>query len=114
MRSAEIGVECSSVTPVTVPATLRSFLILDAVHQPQASSQSVIDFCQKRSLSMSEADRERVWHAFLDKLLLPQRTDKNSTGEQCAAAAVLQFQEGRRLALVQVQLMKESNDLQST
>ena len=38
---------------------------------------------------MSEADRERVWHAFLDKLLLPQRTDKNYTGEQCAAAAVL-------------------------
>ena len=53
----------------------------------QAASQSVIDFCQRQSSSMSEADRERVWLALLDELLLPQRTAKNSTGEQSAGVA---------------------------
>ena len=39
-----------------------------------SASQSVIDFCQRQSISMTEKDREKIWLTLLDALLQPQRS----------------------------------------
>ena len=44
-----------------------------------SASQSVFNFCQRHSASMTEVDRERIWLTLLDHLLAPQRTTKSST-----------------------------------
>lgn len=44
----------------------------------QAASQSVIDFCQRQSSSLTEKEREKVWLTLLDELLVPQRSVKDN------------------------------------
>ena len=39
-----------------------------------SASQSVINLCQRQSISMVEEDRERIWLTLLDALLQPQRS----------------------------------------
>jgi hypothetical protein len=43
-----------------------------------SASQSVLDFCQRQSATMTEMDRERIWLTLLDHLLAPQRMTKSS------------------------------------
>jgi len=43
-----------------------------------SASQSVIDFCQRQSISMIEEDREKIWLTLLDALLQPQRSTREN------------------------------------